>query len=792
MCPSARRLEARRWDLEGACSFGGENGFTDNCWRTLPDTGPDTCFFGVGRLREAVGSTSQRAAAVGRRHPRWLGETKGPSKMRLPVFVLVAAIVTGLSGCAEPRSAAPDMGVAPARPEAGPEAGGPKDVPAAPDVPGSSPGGDDANPPVVVTDTACPAGFHTCGNACVDDLSVATCGASCQACPSIAGGEATCDGIRCGVKCPAGKKVCASSASCIGVDEACDGSCPAGKNACNGVCVAATDKGACGAACTVCPTSPAGTASCDGTQCSLACNAGHHLCGSECKPDNSPASCGTSCTPCKPAEGGGAACVNGACQATCPAGLTLCRSNGKCQAAGVACDGTCPAGKHECGGNCVDTADVNSCGTSCTPCPTPANADATCDGKACGFKCRAGFHLCGDQCKPDTSTASCGTQCTPCPAPANGSATCAAGTCGLRCNDGFHLCNGQCRSDSDADACGAMCTKCEAPAGGRALCAGGRCDFECMTGRRCNNQCVAMDVPCGNTCATGWTLCNGKCYAAGGLPAETCANGVDDNCNGAVDCKDAACGDGTSCGAGKVCKASNCVVPCTPMPGTCTANPGASKCIRGKWICNASGNNQCVDDGTTSACGAGQLCQSGSCVGVCTTTGGACSTNPGASTCIRGRLRCNTTTNTEECINDGTTSKCTGAEKCTNGTCVPCGGLGQPCCASNVCSATDSECKDGRCVLPGSSPGCSLDIHCATTRCNSGYCTPLCGGFQQQCCNAQLAGFSCRTEFGLTCRNDTCLCGRSGLPCCNPGGTGAYCSDGNSAPTACPANKICP
>jgi hypothetical protein len=719
---------------------------------------------------------------------------------RLSLSLVLAVVALGVSGCADPRSTRPDTGVAAARPEAGTDVGTNaiaidvgKDVPVAPDVPGSTPGpGDDTGAPPAI-DSGCPAGLHACAGRCVDDRAVATCGVACEPCPAITGGEATCDGSRCGVTCPAGKKACMSSSSCIGMDEACDGSCPAGKNACNGVCVAATDKTACGAACTACPTSAAGTASCDGSQCALACNPGFHLCANECKSDTSPESCGASCTPCKPAEGGGAACVNGACQATCPAGTTLCRGTGKCQATGTPCDGTCPTGKHECGGNCVDAKDVNSCGTSCTPCPTPANADATCDGKTCGFKCRAGFHLCGDQCKPDNSTASCGTQCAPCAAPMNGSATCAAGACGLRCDDGFHLCGNQCRSNSDADACGAACMKCAAPAGGRALCVSGTCDFECTSGRKCNNQCIAMDVPCGTSCSPGWVLCNGKCYAPTGLPAENCSNSVDDNCNGMVDCKDAACGAGTSCGAGKVCQAGNCVVPCTAMPGTCTANPGASKCIRGKWICNASGNNQCVDDGTTPSCSAAQLCENGTCVAICTSTGGPCSTNPGASTCLRGRLRCNTTTNREECINDGTSSKCTSSQKCDNGTCVVCGGLGQPCCTSNFCSAINSQCnKDGRCVLPGGAEGCQLDTHCETTRCNNGYCTFACGGFQQQCCNAQLAGITCQAENGLICANDTCSCGRSGMPCCMPGGGAGYCSDGNSAATACPANKRCP
>src|SRR3954452_23758168 len=61
---------------------------------------------------------------------------------------------------------------------------------------------------------------------------------------------------------------------------------------------------------------------------------------------------------------------------------------------------SCNANEHICSGACVSNTSVLTCGgTSCTPCPVPANgASSTCDGTSCGFTCTTGFHVCGDSC----------------------------------------------------------------------------------------------------------------------------------------------------------------------------------------------------------------------------------------------------------------------------------------------------------------------------------------------------------------------------------------------------------
>ncbi len=477
----------------------------------------------------------------------------------------------------------------------------------------------------------------------------------------------------------------------------------------------------------VCPTSPNGVTKCDGVQCQLTCSPGFHRCGDECKPDSSPLSCGGSCTPCPVPDGGEAACAAGSCQSKCPDGKVLCKSTGSCVAAGAPCNGECPTGKHECGGNCVSNNDVNSCGTSCTPCQAPENADAICDAGKCGWKCRTGYHQCGDKCLPNNSTASCGTQCSPCPSSDNGVATCtSATTCAIRCNDGFHACGNTCRSNSDPDACGTTCTKCAAPGAGRAICAAGKCDFDCPGGRKCGTTCAAAGAPCDGKCAAGETLCSGRCVPNAQVPMETCGNGADDDCDGKVDCADSSCG-GVACGGGKVCMGTQCITPCAGG-GSCDSNPGHSKCVPGTFACEGSART-CVDMGG-SRCNNNQICSAGNCAAC----GGV---------------------NQPCCAGD----RCT-AGVCRGGTCAACGGLGQPCCAGSNCGS--NVCRGGEC-----GPACK-----------TGDCTSNSG--QSQCLKGT---WFCDAAGNSTCRDAASKCGNGQI--CQGGTCAAACSP---PPSGCTGN----
>ena len=158
------------------------------------------------------------------------------------------------------------------------------------------------------------------------------------------------------------------------------GTCDPGFHSCGGSCVDDRSLDSCGTSCTACPvTANATAATCDGTSCGLQCDTGYHICSGGCVSGTSAQSCNMSCTPCTAPIGGSATCDGTSCGGSCPSGQKLCL--GACIAMSTACSGSCPSGTHDCSGNCFDDTSVNSCGTSCTPCPVPANATmATCGG----------------------------------------------------------------------------------------------------------------------------------------------------------------------------------------------------------------------------------------------------------------------------------------------------------------------------------------------------------------------------------------------------------------------------
>jgi len=112
----------------------------------------------------------------------------------------------------------------------------------------------------------------------------------------------------------------------------------------------------------------------------------------------------------------------GACATSCSGLTPLCT---KSDGGGWGCEDECKAPTAElCGEECVDTmTNAAHCGGCGDACSAPDNATPTCADGACGFDCNAGHHPCGDACARNDSVNSCGTSCTPCPAPANGTAT---------------------------------------------------------------------------------------------------------------------------------------------------------------------------------------------------------------------------------------------------------------------------------------------------------------------------------------------------------------------------------
>lgn len=247
----------------------------------------------------------------------------------------------------------------------------------------------------------------------------------------------------------------------------------------------------------------------------LTCAADAHVCEGKCVQNNAPATCGTSCQACPAIKNGTATCDGTKCGGSCPAGQKLCL--GECIPQASSCAGTCPDASHDCQGVCADSASVNSCGTACTPCPTPAGSRATCDGTKCDFTCQT-----GKRCTPTANECTTGccadSECTP---PANKVGRCDLAThaCVFTCAAGFKPCGNACIPSA------------------------GCCD-DCAGNRACvSNVCSTT------ACKDGYKACNGACVTnATCCPApESCFNGQDDDCDNAADCADPECNPTAMC-----------------------------------------------------------------------------------------------------------------------------------------------------------------------------------------------------------------------------------------------------
>jgi hypothetical protein len=91
---------------------------------------------------------------------------------------------------------------------------------------------------------------------------------------------------------------------------------------------------------------------------------------------------------------------------------------------------------------------------------------------------------------------SCGSSCTPCPQPAGGTATCTNGTCRVACANGTPPCGNQCCPAGQQ--CNQQTNTCAALPGLGFACVGGQCGVgTCFLGRCCETQCsdgVACDT----------------------------------------------------------------------------------------------------------------------------------------------------------------------------------------------------------------------------------------------------------------------------------------------------------
>ena len=261
---------------------------------------------------------------------------------------------------------------------------------------------------------SCPSMEHACGQACVSDTAVTSCGASCNACPPppANGVASTCDQGTCGFTCAAGYT--RQGAACVDVDE----------------CLTANGGCAAQATCTNTP----GSRTC-------ACNAGFTGDGLTCADVNE----------CLTNNGGcsaNAMCTNtpGARTCACNTGFTgdgvTCSDVNECLTNNGACSGnaTCTntPGSRTCAcnsgysGDGLTCADVNECLTNNGGCATNATCTNTPGSRTCA--CNSGYSgtglTCTDVNECLTNNGGCATNATCTNTPGSRTCTCLTGYSG--------------------------------------------------------------------------------------------------------------------------------------------------------------------------------------------------------------------------------------------------------------------------------------------------------------------------------------------------------------------------
>lgn len=342
---------------------------------------------------------------------------------------------------------------------------------------------------------SCPSGQHACGQTCVSNADVTSCGpTACAVCPSTASTLPVCT-LRSSYACEQTCNLATcqpptnSTATCNGT--ACDFTCNSGFLRCNSACAACT---------TPANASPV----CNGAACDFTCNPGFHRCGNQCLPNGDLASCGSRCTPCPAVAGSTATCTAG------PSGAYTCG---------------CATGSTFCGSTCVSPA-LATCNTHGTCSDTSGTPTCTC---ATGYT-GAGCTTCASGYQDNDGNGTCAPTCAAfSPSGCSGHGTCSdtSGSASCTCQQGWA--GPQCASSAFVRVVTGAFHSCGLRANGSVECWGAN------TAGQLNVPAglVATDIASGTywACAlptTGGVTCWG--YAAGfvsttgGLPMATAPN----------------------------------------------------------------------------------------------------------------------------------------------------------------------------------------------------------------------------------------------------------------------------
>ena len=310
----------------------------------------------------------------------------------------------------------------------------------------------------------------------------------------------------------------------------------------------------------------------------------------------------------------------------------------------------------------------------------------------------------------------------------------------------------------------------------------------------------------------------------GGNPTAEVCNGLDDNCNGAID-------DGISCtpgctptgpdvcngldddcdGAidegdpevGKACGVSD-VAPCKLGTQVCVA--GAIVCEGNTdpttEVCNGVDDNCDGSADENAPCPTSDSCVQGGCRVPCNDGEFAC---PGGLECVTvpaGKFcvpsPCAHCTDKEICDNDTCVDPCAGVtcpteQECRFGSCVDCNVLGcpsgevcsastciaNPCanvdCASGCTGALGCSCNDGACVANCDSSLCPTGTACdATGACVASTCAGVVCGADKVCVDGTCAADRCTDvtcKAGEACSDGACIDDPCNLVSCSDGYT---------------------
>jgi hypothetical protein len=402
---------------------------------------------------------------------------------------------------------------------------------------------------------------------------------------------------------------------------------------------------------------------------------------------------------------------------------------------GTRADEGCGPGTHVCAGKCLADDSIESCGSSCQPCPSITGGTPTCDGKRCGVKCPDGQKPCDDRCIGETEI------------------------CPRTCQPGFHDCGGVCVDNAKVTSCGIACDSCPAaPAGGYATCDGSKCDFACDVGKRCNEKCGEccsdQDCTAGPGKVASCELATLKCKVSCPAGSKECGS---DCIAEAACCKDADC----PAMAGKVGQCDDSTHACAY---TCAGDqkPCGGKCIASDACCDdrsCAGNFACVNN----ACSGGS-CRSGFklCGGSCIASSGCCEDRDcggdfacvghvcSKTMCRSGFKSCNgRCIPVDGCCNDGTA--CGNGGVCKGGQCLACDPARKPTCDGNAVKACASD--GSRYTSTNCPRGCAGGACCGGNTETSGTSCVACGGVGQACCKT--ASPACGS--GLSCDGGKCL-----------------------------------